>query len=100
MADKLLPKVPTSSSNTSRSLPAAASDTVLSGNQGEKTSTSCTPLFKTWISLYDGAGGKWRVLCQGLQHDGKFKVQRHYRLTKGWRDFVKDNSLQIGELAC
>ena len=36
---------------------------------------------------------------EGLQHKGRFKEQRHCRLTTGWRAFVKDKEIQIGRLA-
>jgi hypothetical protein len=101
MADKLLPKVSTS---TNPSSAAGATDgldmtpmpAMPRVERSRGTSYSCTPLFRTWLTLYDGTGGEWKVQYDGIQFKGRVKEQRHYRLTSGWRCFVRDTGIQIG----
>lgn len=54
-----------------------------------------SPLFKIAIHLVDPAGRVWKV-----QYEGScYKDQKHPRLTRGWRDFIRSHEVQIGERA-
>jgi hypothetical protein len=98
MAQELLPKYSTHNSHGSVPVPEPVpAQEPPCGAAPHKRLTSCTPLFKTWITLHDGAGGKWRVQYDGWQFKGRVKEQRHFRLTCGWKNFIKDKNVQIGK---
>jgi hypothetical protein len=103
MADKLLPKVPASTDDMMTNGTCVAAASAASGAPGKEgvsgRSSSCTPLFRTWVTLFDGAGGEWQVQYDGWQFKGRVKDQRHLRLTCGWKNFVRSKDVQIGGYA-
>ena len=97
MADKLLPQLPLSSNVKPASAAYIPAAKLAAGvRKGGGPSCPCTPLFKVKIMLYDSNGRSWRVQYDGLQFNGRAGGQRHLRLTRGWRLFVRGNDIRIG----
>ena len=58
-----------------------------------QAASSYSPLFKVPITLIDEMGQHWMVQYEG----SSYRDQKHPRLTRGWRDFVRANNIEIGE---
>lgn len=50
-------------------------------------------MFKEQIVIVDEAGATFRVQYEGVTCN----AQKHLRLTCGWRDFIKQHNVEIGE---
>jgi hypothetical protein len=57
------------------------------------TGDGYSALFKVPVTLIDEQGKHWMVQYEG----SAYRDQKHPRLTRGWRDFVRANNIQIGE---
>jgi hypothetical protein len=49
------------------------------------------------VDLIDDTGRKWGVQYDGLEFKGTGRVQKHLRLTSGWRLFVREKNIKIGK---
>jgi hypothetical protein len=59
----------------------------------QQTGEGYSALFKVPVTLVDEQGKHWMVQYEG----SSYRDQKHPRLTRGWRDFVRANNIQIGE---
>lgn len=83
--DLTLPAKPRSSAD------GADDDEEASGKKG-----TYEQLFKEQVVLIDEAGAPFRVQYEGVACN----AQKHLRLTCGWRDYIRQHKVEVGECQC